>query len=167
VRLLFVDGEESLVRYGPRDGLHGSRRAARRLVDNGEVGRIAAVIVVDMIGDRDLDIHPESNSNAVASAVYAVALEISEQLGYNAFHVGGTYNITDDHVFLIERGIKMYDFIDFNYPNYPHSVLSDRDTTEGTEDKCSRESLEIVGRVVENIIYCFPDLYAPDNVAQD
>ena len=63
---------------------------------------------------------------------------------------------------LIERGIKMYDFIDFNYPNYPHTGLSYWHTTEDTEDKCSRESLEIVGRVVENIIYCFPDIYAPE-----
>ena len=51
----------------------------------------------------------------------------------------------DDHVPLIKAGIPMVNIIDFDYPHWH--------TLEDTVDKCSPKSLEVVGRLVVNIIY--------------
>ncbi|MCH7472435.1 M28 family peptidase [bacterium] len=151
VDIVLFDGED----YGP--GLEmmflGSKHFAQRLGVS-QVRSYNYGILLDMVGDSNLDIHPENNSEAVATLVYRVAYELSRELGYSAFKKSGAYTISDDHLPLIERGIKIYDFIDFNYP-YWH-------TTKDTEDKCSSDSLEAVGRTVENMVYLFPDLYAPE-----
>jgi len=54
IRCIFFDGEEAVRHYGPTDGLHGSRHAARMLKEEGVPVR--AVINMDMVGDRDLKI---------------------------------------------------------------------------------------------------------------
>jgi glutaminyl-peptide cyclotransferase len=150
VDLVLFDGED----YGP--GLDmmflGAKHFASRLTSR-QVAAYNYGILLDMIGDRQLDIRPENNSEAVAGDVYAVALSLSEKLGYRAFKEAGGITIMDDHLPLIARGVRMYDFIDFNY-DYWH-------TTQDTEDKCGAQSLEAVGRVVENMVYRFPDIYAP------
>jgi len=152
IDILLTDGED----YGP--GLTtmfmGAEYFANQLTIN-DVRSYNYGILLDMIGDKDLDIHPEHNSEAVAGRVYAAAYEYGQALGYSAFKAGGGYNISDDHLAIIERGVRMYDFIDFNYP-YWH-------TTEDTVDKCSRDSLEAVGRVLENMIYLSPELYGPED----
>jgi glutaminyl-peptide cyclotransferase len=150
VDIVLFDGED----YGPGVDMMflGARHFAARLT----ASQIAAYnygILLDMIGDAQLDIRPESNSEAVAGDVYATALSLSDALGYRAFKQSGELAIEDDHLALIERGLRVYDFIDMNY-DYWH-------TTQDTEDKCSKQSLEAVGRVVENMVYKFPDIYAP------
>jgi glutaminyl-peptide cyclotransferase len=55
------------------------------------------------------------------------------------------YAITDDHVPLIEAGVPCIDLIDFDYP-YWH-------TLQDTVDKCSPQSLQIVGEVVAAVVY--------------
>ena len=54
ILLAFLDGEECRVQYSPNDGLHGSRHLARTLVKDGRAKAVRAVIVIDMIGHRDL-----------------------------------------------------------------------------------------------------------------
>ncbi len=150
VDIVLFDGED----YGP--GLEmmflGAKHFAARLTSR-QAAAYNYGILLDMIGDRQLDIRPENNSEAAAGDVFAVALGISEKLGYRAFKGSGAITIMDDHLPMIARGVRMYDFIDFDYP-YWH-------TTQDTEDKCAPQSLEIVGRVVENMVYRFPHIYAP------
>lgn len=152
VDILLTDGED----YGPGTTtmFMGAEHFANMLSIN-EVRSYNYGILLDMIGDKNLDIHPEHNSEGVAGRIYAVAYQYAEALGYTAFKAGGGYNINDDHLPIIERGVRMYDFIDFNYP-YWHTV-------EDTADKCSRDSLEAVGRVVENIVYLSPAIYGPND----
>lgn len=97
-----------------------------------------AVVIVDMVGDRDLDIYYEKNSDEVLSnSIWAVA----ESLGYvDVFISEAKYRIIDDHLPFIQAGIPAVDIIDFDYP-YWH-------TTSDTVDKVSAESLGIVGEVV-------------------
>jgi glutaminyl-peptide cyclotransferase len=150
VDLVFFDGED----YGP--GLDMMFLGAKHFAKGLTARQIAAYnygVLLDMIGDRQLDIRPENNSEATASDVYAVASAISEKLGYRAFKQNGAIAILDDHLSLNERGMHVYDFIDFDY-QWWH-------TTQDTEDKCSKESLQIVGRVLENMVYKFPHIYAP------
>jgi len=150
VDIVMFDGED----YGPSvaNMFLGSKYFASRLLDS-QARAYNYGILLDMVGDRNLDIRPEGNSEAVAGSIYAIAVEVSRDMGYLAFKESGALNIQDDHLPLQARGIRVYDFIDFNY-DYWH-------TTKDTADKCSKDSLEAVGRTVENIVYLFPDVYAP------
>ena len=97
-----------------------------------------AVVVIDMVGDRDLKIFIEKRSNPdLAAEIWAQAAE----LGYgDTFISTPKYNILDDHVPFLEAGIRAVDIIDMDYP-YWH-------TTADTEDKVSERSLTIVGKIL-------------------
>ncbi len=97
------------------------------------------VIVVDMIGDADQQIYYDGNSDRrLSEAIWEVALD----LGYDeAFFPETRYRMLDDHTPFTQRGITAVDIIDFDYP-YWH-------TTEDTLDKISAESLERVGRTLQ------------------
>jgi hypothetical protein len=143
VELVFFDGED----YGPEISAMfiGSKYFADRL----SVARIDGYrwgVLLDMIGDADLRIMPEHYSEAVAGDVYDKICTVAGLLGYSSyFQTTGSQQILDDHIALIDRGVKMYDIIDFNYPWW-HTI-------EDTPDKCRAESLQIIGRVMENLVY--------------
>jgi len=98
----------------------------------------AAVIVVDMVGDADLQLYYEARSD---QALAAQVWETAARLGHTGFIPQPGYSILDDHVPFLELGIPAIDIIDFDYP-YWH-------TTEDTLDKVSAESLEQVGRTLQ------------------
>ena len=50
----FFDGEEGIANYIPGDGLHGSRHFANQLKEKGELDHHHAMILLDMIGDKNL-----------------------------------------------------------------------------------------------------------------
>lgn len=94
-----------------------------------------AAVIVDMIGDADLNIYMEKNSNLqITNEIWTAA----KDLGYsNQFIPGFKWSITDDHMPFIMAGIPAIDIIDFDYP-YWHTV-------EDTPDKVSVASLKVVG----------------------
>lgn len=96
------------------------------------------VVIVDMVGDADLKIFRERNSDpGLTKEIWSLAAE----MGYeNHFIIEPKYSILDDHTPFLERGIKAIDIIDFDYP-YWHTVSD-------TADKVSPQSLEIVGRIL-------------------
>lgn len=137
VDLLFVDGED----YGDfsqgADVLLGSRHYAAG-VDPAAPPLFA--VVWDMVGDRDLEIFQEGNSVARAPEVVDRVWNRARELGYaRVFRPSGRYTMTDDHIPLLDAGIRAIDVIDFEYP-YWH-------TSEDTLDKVSAASLQIVGDV--------------------
>lgn len=95
-------------------------------------------IIVDMIGDSDLNIYFEVNSNpALSNKLWTIA----SNLGYsNYFIPEPKYSMLDDHTPFLQAGIDAVDIIDFDYP-YWH-------TTNDTTDKVSPNSLHIVGTVL-------------------
>lgn len=97
-----------------------------------------AVVVVDMIGDADLNIYRERNSNpGLTNEIW----EAARSLGYqNKFISAYKYSMLDDHTPFLQAGIPAVDIIDFDYP-YWH-------TTQDTPDKVSGESLQIVGETL-------------------
>ena len=108
-------------------------------------------ILLDMIGDKNLDIHPEAQSVEAAPEVVRNVWDTAKSLGYDkSFIASSKYSISDDHIPLIRAGIKCIDVIDFNYG--PWHTLDD------TSDKCSAESLKIVGDVIANVVYKEPAL---------
>lgn len=97
-----------------------------------------AVIVLDMIGDANLKIYQEKNSDPI---INQEIWETADKLGYGEVFIPlDKYRILDDHIPFLEAGIQAVDIIDFEYP-YWH-------TTEDTIDKISPESLKIVGDTV-------------------
>ena len=94
-----------------------------------------AVIIVDMVGDRDLNIHHEQSSTlSLRNEIWNQA----EELGYASYFIPTPkYSILDDHTPFLEAGIPAVNIIDFDYP-YWH-------TTEDTIDKVSAHSLQVVG----------------------
>lgn len=97
-----------------------------------------AVVIVDMIGDADLNIYKERNSDpALTDEIWLVA----ESIGYGAqFLPEYKYTMVDDHLPFIKMGIPAVEIIDFDYP-YWH-MLAD------TPDKVSPLSLEAVGKTL-------------------
>ena len=97
-----------------------------------------AVVIVDMIGDADLNIYKEFNSDPeLTDEIWNTA----KILGYeNKFIPEYKHSMTDDHTPFVRAGIPAIDIIDFDYP-YWHTV-------QDTPDKVSAESLEIVGKTL-------------------
>lgn len=132
VTLAFFDGEDS----GGIDGwdwIVGSSHFASHLDVLPQ-----AVIVVDMVGDADLQIYYEKNSK---QELMEEIWQMAKQLGYDSFIPQEKYAILDDHTPFLRLGIPSVDIIDFDYP-YWH-------TTDDTLDKMSAESLEQVGRTLQ------------------
>ncbi len=138
VELLFLDGEEALVDwYLGDDHTYGSRHYVAEARRTGDLARIKAMILVDMIGDRDLVIKRESNSTGwLTDAIWASA----KGLGHEAVFVPGPFSVEDDHLPFLQAGIPAVDIIDLDYAPWH--------TAEDTLDKVSARSMEVVGRVV-------------------
>jgi glutaminyl-peptide cyclotransferase len=142
VDLLFVDGEDYGDFGAAEDVLIGSRYYSEHL--DSQVPNPLFAVVWDMVGDSDLTIYQEYNSLRGAPEIVQRVWAQAEELGYGRiFRQERGRMITDDHVPLLEVGIRAIDVIDLDYgPNngYWH-------TLEDTVDKLSVESLQAVGDV--------------------
>jgi glutaminyl-peptide cyclotransferase len=105
----------------------------------------ASVVIIDMVGDRELDLYLERNSNLdLAARLWGIA----DELDYDAFIDKEKHALLDDHSPFLARGFQAVDIIDFDY-EYWH-------TTQDTIDKISPQSLEQVGRTVQVWIESLP-----------
>jgi Zn-dependent M28 family amino/carboxypeptidase len=130
--LVFFDAEDN-GRIKGWDWILGSREFVKN-----NVIQPRAVIVIDMIGDADLNIYKERNSNPeLTDEIWSVA----KNLGYeNQFIPSYKFSMEDDHTPFLEAGIPAVDLIDFDYP-YWHTIAD-------TPDKVSAASLEAVGKTL-------------------
>jgi Zn-dependent M28 family amino/carboxypeptidase len=133
VWLVFFDTEDNGGIEG-WDWILGSREFVR----NNSV-QPKAVVILDMVGDADLNIYKERNSNPdLTNEIWSIA----ERLGYgDVFIPEYKYSMLDDHRPFLEAGMTAVDIIDFDYP-YWHTV---RDTP----DNVSAESLQAVGETIQ------------------
>lgn len=132
--LVFFDAEDN-GGIENQDWIYGSRYFVQDKILTLTPGQYPdAAIIVDMVGDRNLNLYYEANSTEYLSKeIWSQA----EKLGYAQFIPTIKYRMLDDHTPFLEVGIPSVDIIDFDYP-YWH-------TTEDTQDKVSSESLEAVG----------------------
>ena len=144
VDLLFVDGED----YGEfdetlADVLIGSAYFARNPPDSAYKPIFG--VLWDMIGDRDLAIRKEGYSLQRAPEVVDRVWSKAAELGHDRIFLPAEQGaITDDHVPLLDAGMRVIDVIDLDYPY--HHRPSD------TLDKISARSLSIVGEVAEALL---------------
>jgi len=141
VTIALFDGED----FGPgnADMFLGSKHFASK-IDKADAFKYG--ILLDMVGDKDLQIYRESHSNSSAPEVVDKVWAAARKLGHGSVFVDKVkYAIRDDHLPLIRQGVPCIDVIDFDYA-YWH-------TLEDTPDKCSPESLRIVGETVAEVIY--------------
>jgi glutaminyl-peptide cyclotransferase len=137
---ILFDGEES-PRGTPdaqfeRRGLRGSKVAARRYDD------AEAMVLLDFVGDKDLRIPRESNSN----------LELWSRLRGAARHVGASRTfpastqgpVSDDHVPFLRRRVPAIDLIDFDFDCF-HRTCDDLSAV-------SQRSLDAVGETVHELL---------------
>ncbi len=129
VWLVFFDAEDN-GRIPGWEWILGSQAFVRDLE-----GHPDAVVVVDMIGDADLNIFEEMNSDPqLTREIWGVA----NSLGYSKEFIAQTkHSMLDDHTPFLRAGIPAVDIIDFDYP-YWH-------TSQDTPDKTSAASLQAVG----------------------
>ncbi len=141
--LVWFDGEEAIrEEWEGEDNLYGSRHLAERWRKDGTLARVKALINVDMIGDKHLNIKRETQSNA---ALRDFVWERASKLGYQPYFVDETISEDDDHMPFVRLGVPAIDIIDVDYPPWH--------TDEDTMDKISAQSLEIVGTVVQDVIH--------------
>jgi glutaminyl-peptide cyclotransferase len=133
--LVWFDGEEAVESWTERDSLYGSRRLAAELAQASKLPR--AMILVDMIGDRDLNIRRESHS---AGWLTEIVWDAAARLGHSRHFSRDTLPVEDDHVPFLKRGVPATLLIDFDYPPWH--------TADDTLDKLSAQSLGVVGNVV-------------------
>jgi glutaminyl-peptide cyclotransferase len=132
VGLLLFDAEDQ-GRIDGWDWILGSRAFVEALDYRPE-----SVILLDMIGDADLNIYKERNSDpGLTNEIWAIAARLGHQ---DTFIPEYKYAMIDDHTPFVEAGIRAALLIDFDYP-YWH-------TLEDTPDKIAPRSLQIVGDVI-------------------
>jgi glutaminyl-peptide cyclotransferase len=141
VELVFFDAEDSGGING-WDWIQGSTYYVSQL-DSVRREAVHAMILVDMVGDTNLILRRETSST---STLQNVVWSIAAQAGHgNVFVNEAGASILDDHRPFLDAGIPSLDLIQYPFPEYWH-------TLEDTPDKCSAESLETVGQVLEIFI---------------
>ncbi|MEK7264356.1 MAG: M28 family peptidase [Bacteroidota bacterium] len=147
VDILFVDGED----YGEEGDLSRYLLGAKYFVKNFRFEHEPQFgILLDMIGDAELEIRKEKASLHFAPDIVELVWNTANELGITQFSELDGPSLTDDHIPFNEIGIKTIDLIDFNYPNETKNYWH---TTQDTPEHCSAESLEAVGKVLLAIIY--------------
>jgi glutaminyl-peptide cyclotransferase len=139
VELLFLDGEEATVEWGGTDRTYGSRHYVEVAQRDQTLAGLRALILVDMIADRDLTIRRESASTPwLTDAIWAAAKRLKRT---DAF-LDSAAEIEDDHLPFLKAGVPAVDIIDGpdDYPPWH--------TAGDTLDKVSARSLQTVGDVL-------------------
>jgi glutaminyl-peptide cyclotransferase len=151
--LVFFDGEEAeREQWQGDDNDYGSRHMVQTLSSKGELNRVKALILVDMIGDAKLDIRRDPGSTPWLTDL---EFSVARRLGYGRYFLNEEYPVGgDDYDPWLAAGIPSVDLIDFDYGPNAHASVGDRDwniywhTAQDTVEHTSPQSLEIVGRVV-------------------
>jgi Zn-dependent M28 family amino/carboxypeptidase len=139
VQIVFFDGED----YGPGEPemYLGAKAWAKSL----PLPKPTYAILIDMIGDKSLQIYREQASEDFAPEINDKVWKAASALNASSFQNPVKYTISDDHIPLQGVGIKAIDLIDFDYG--PWHTLDD------TPDQCSPESLRTVGDVLAKVVY--------------
>jgi glutaminyl-peptide cyclotransferase len=137
IELLFLDGEEAVVEWEGTDHTYGSRHYVEAARRDGSLAGIKAMVLIDMIGDRDLRIRRDTNSTPwLTDTIWDAA----KRLNFSNYFSAESTRIEDDHVPFVQAGVPSVDIIDLEYEPWH--------TAGDTLDAVSARSLQVVGDVV-------------------
>ncbi len=139
---VWFDGEEAVVAWDiDKDSTYGSRYYVQAAQKAGALASLTAMILVDMVGHRELLIERDSHSAPwLTDIIWAAA----KRLGHGAVFLDATTTIEDDHLHFVRAGIPSVDIIDLN-----HFIARGHWHTAGDNlDAVSARSLQIVGDVL-------------------
>ena len=146
IELLFFDGEEAVAEWREGDNTYGSRHYVEAGQKAGTLKTLRALVLLDMIGDKDLLIRRDAAStNWLVDIVWAAAARV----GHRGVFSNEVTSIDDDHIPFLRAGIPAVDIIDLDYPAWHEAT--------DTLDAVSARSLQIVGDVV---LAALPDIEA-------
>jgi Zn-dependent M28 family amino/carboxypeptidase len=140
VWIAFFDGEEAVrMEWKDPDNRYGSRQMAAKMAASGDLKKVRAMILADLVGGTALQLEREQYSTVeLVDLIWGTA----KRLGYGAIFVDQTTPVDDDHLSFLQRGVPSADVIDLvNSAGYWH-------TPQDTLDKVSARSLGIVGHVI-------------------
>jgi glutaminyl-peptide cyclotransferase len=145
VELLFFDGEEAVVEWSRNnDNTYGSRHYVQAAQQAGTLRSLQALVLLDMIGDRNLVIRRDANSTPW---LVEIVWNAAARLGHRGVFSNELTSIDDDHMPFVRAGIPSVDIIDLDYPAWH--------TADDTIDNVAPRSLQIVGDVV---LAALPDI---------
>src|ERR1700747_33136 len=138
--IAFFDGEEAVrQQWQDPDNRYGSRQMAAKMAASGDLKKIRALILADLVGGKNLQLEREQYSTV---ELVDLIWNTAKRLGYGAIFVDQTMPVDDDHLSFLQRNVPSADIIDLvNSAGYWH-------TPQDTMDKVSAKSLGIVGHVV-------------------
>ena len=138
VWIAFLDGEEAMKQWSDTDSRYGSRQMAARLSTSGDIKKVRAFLLADIVGGRNAQFLRESSSTPVlVDLVWSTAAK----LGYSALFRNEATSAEDDHDSFLKRGVPSVDVIgDFVNNGYWH-------TTQDALDKISPKTLATVSHV--------------------
>jgi Zn-dependent M28 family amino/carboxypeptidase len=146
LEFLFFDGEEAYGEWRDTNHTFGSRHYVEAARKAGTLRSVEALILLDMIGDRNLNLKRDTNSTPwLTDIVWAAA----RRLGHGAHFLDEPFPVEDDHIPFVRAGVPAVDLIDLDYPEWH--------TAGDTLDKVGARSLQIVGDVV---LAALPDIEA-------
>ena len=138
---VFFDGEEAQKLWSSNDSLYGSKYFVERLKSRRQVSLIKAMILTDMVGDRNLILERDRSST---TWLMDLVWDSARELGYSNHLAVVPKTIIDDHIPFLKAGIPAVDLIDYEFGKnnrYWH-------TPQDTIDKISVKSLLIVGEII-------------------
>jgi len=136
--IAFFDGEEAMKQWSDTDSRYGSRQMAAKLAMSGDVKKVKAFLLADIVGGRNAQFLREETST---TALVDLFWNTAHKLGYSALFRDGATNAQDDHDSFMSRGVPAVDVIgDFVNNGYWH-------TPEDNLEKISGKTLAVVGHV--------------------
>ena len=138
--IAFFDGEEAVNReWRDPDNRYGSRQMAAKMAASGDLKKVRAMILADLVGGKALGIHKEEYSTKwLEDLIWTTA----KRLGYGEVFLDQATPVDDDHLSFLQRDVPSADVIDLvNSAGYWH-------TPQDTLDKVSARSLGVVGHVI-------------------
>jgi Zn-dependent M28 family amino/carboxypeptidase len=137
MELLFLDGEEAVIEWANNDHTYGSRHYVEAARRDGSLKTIKALVLVDMIADRDLKFKRDGNSTTwLTDIIWSTARR--EKLG--AFFDAEPFDVEDDHIPFVRAGVPAVDIIDLEFDAWHQAG--------DTLDAVSPRGLQIVGDVL-------------------
>ena len=137
IEFLFFDGEEAWGEWRDPNHTYGSRHYVTAARAAGTLDSLKALILLDMIGDRSLNLRRDTNSTPwLTDIVWATA----RRLGHGAHFLDDPFPVEDDHIPFLKAGVPSVDLIDLDYAAWH--------TAADTLDQVSARSLQVVGEVV-------------------